>query len=134
MAKIKGICRNEECDLCIEQKIQEAEKSNFVCESCGKPLIPFGNGGGNKGNKKRNIIIAAIAAVVVAIIAIMLCVIGSKPKNIILNHTQMELKVGETDELKVANLADGDVAVYKASKNKVVSVNQNGVVTALKGG
>lgn len=40
MAKIKGICRNEECDLCDE--IQEAEKSNFVCEKCGKQLMPFG--------------------------------------------------------------------------------------------
>lgn len=152
MAKIKGICRNEECDLCIEQKIQEAEKSNFVCESCGKPLIPFGNSGGHKGNKKRNIIIAAIAAVVVAIIAIVLCVMpqcskgkttgpgptgpggGPEPTSIELNHTKMTLKVGETDELEVTNLADGDEAVYKVSKNKVVSVDQDGVVTALKEG
>lgn len=46
MAKIKGICRNEECELC--DQIQEAEKSNFVCSECGKDLMPFA-GGDSKG-------------------------------------------------------------------------------------
>ena len=40
MTKTKGLCRNEDCELC--DQIQEVEKSNFVCEKCGKPLIPFG--------------------------------------------------------------------------------------------
>ena len=43
MAKIKGLCHNDDCDLAAERVIQEVEKSNFVCEECGKPLIPFGN-------------------------------------------------------------------------------------------
>lgn len=43
MAKIKGLCHNDDCDLAAEGVIQEVEKSNFVCEECGKPLIPFGN-------------------------------------------------------------------------------------------
>lgn len=64
MAKIKGICRNEECDHCDE--IMEAEKSNFVCEYCQKPLFPIsaketGGGGDGPNWKLIGIIIAAIA-------------------------------------------------------------------------
>lgn len=60
MAKIKGICRNEECDHCDE--IMEAEKSNFVCEYCQKPLFPLAAnsaGGGGRFNTKLNVIILA---------------------------------------------------------------------------
>lgn len=42
MAKVKGICRNEDCIKLNE--IQEVEKSEFVCPECGGPLIPFGSG------------------------------------------------------------------------------------------
>jgi len=73
MAKIKGICRNEDCEMC--DQIQEAEKSNFKCEKCGKDLIPFGNktsessGGPNK--KLIGIIVGVVAllAIIGAIIA-----------------------------------------------------------------
>lgn len=64
MAKIKGICRNDDCDLAAERVIQEVEKSNFVCEECGKPLVPFGNisdGDKNKWKKKAAIVVAALA-------------------------------------------------------------------------
>lgn len=63
MAKIKGMCRNEDCEMC--DQIQEAEKSNFKCEKCGKDLIPFGNktsessGGPNK--KLIGIIVGVVA-------------------------------------------------------------------------
>ena len=33
MAKVKGICRNEDCIKLNE--IQEVEKSEFVCPECG---------------------------------------------------------------------------------------------------
>jgi hypothetical protein len=67
MAKIKGICRNEECDHCDE--IMEAEKSNFVCEHCGKPLFPINNqtGGGGDGGGMNVKLIAIIAAAVVVL-------------------------------------------------------------------
>ena len=42
MAKIKGICRNEDCDLC--NHIQEADKTDFICGLCHEPLIPFDGG------------------------------------------------------------------------------------------
>ena len=39
MALVKGICKNfGECDLADNKEIQEVDKTNFVCEECGKPL------------------------------------------------------------------------------------------------
>lgn len=46
MAKIKGVCHNYDgCDKAADKIVQEAEKSNFVCEECGKPLYPVKDGG-----------------------------------------------------------------------------------------
>lgn len=58
MTKIKGICRNEDCELC--NHIQEVDKTDFVCVSCHEPLIPFGSvdsAGGELGKYKKEIII-----------------------------------------------------------------------------
>ena len=68
MAKKIGICRDEECDMFNVQ--QEAEKTNFVCKECGKPLMPF-DGGGDSGfskwwnEHKRQVLIGVGALVVV---------------------------------------------------------------------
>ncbi len=68
MALQKGICKNfGECDLADQKEIQEVEKTNFVCEECGKPLFPVdakptGPGGGS--SKLKMIIGGAVAAVV----------------------------------------------------------------------
>ena len=67
MTKIKGMCRNEDCEMC--DQIQEAEKSNFKCEKCGKDLIPFGNKISDpKGPNTKLIGIIAGAVAVLAII------------------------------------------------------------------
>ena len=63
MAKIKGMCRNEDCEMC--DKIQEVEKSNFKCEKCGKDLIPFGNKTSESGDGPNKKLIGIIAGVVV---------------------------------------------------------------------
>lgn len=63
MAKIKGICRNEDCEMC--DQIQEAEKSNFKCEKCGKDLIPFGNKTSESSGGPNKKLIGIIAAAVV---------------------------------------------------------------------
>ena len=63
MAKIKGMCRNEDCEMC--DQIQEAEKSNFKCEKCGKDLIPFGNKTSEPGDGPNKKLIGIIAGVVV---------------------------------------------------------------------
>ena len=63
MTKIKGMCRNEDCEMC--DQIQEAEKSNFKCEKCGKDLIPFGNKTSEPGGGPNKKLIGIIAGVVV---------------------------------------------------------------------
>ena len=71
MALQKGTCKNfGECDLADNKEIQEVEKSNFICEECGKPLHPLENvkgrsgGTGSKGTNWK-IIGGVIACVVV---------------------------------------------------------------------
>ncbi len=41
MAKKRGYCNNVdgECSLAEEKTIQEADKTNFVCSECGRPLV-----------------------------------------------------------------------------------------------
>lgn len=77
MAKVKGICRNEDCIKCNE--IQEVEKTEFVCPECGEQLIPFG-GGDNAGGviKKhgKKILLAIGAIAIIGGIAIGLSSIG----------------------------------------------------------
>ena len=62
MAKVKGICRNEDCIKLNE--IQEVEKTEFTCPECGGPLIPFGGRGSDGGTflKKhgKKVIIGAV--------------------------------------------------------------------------
>lgn len=61
MAKIKGVCHNYDgCDKAAEKIVQEAEKSNFVCEECGKPLYPIKNGPKPAGDGKRIATLIAI--------------------------------------------------------------------------
>ena len=73
MAKIKGMCRNEDCEMC--DQIQEAEKSNFKCEKCGKDLIPFGNKVSEPGGGPNTKLIGIIVGVVV-LLAIIGCIIA----------------------------------------------------------
>lgn len=57
MAKGKCINIGKPCDLAISEEIQEADEANFVCKSCGKPLVAVGgsdNKGGNGDTNARN--------------------------------------------------------------------------------
>lgn len=41
MSKMKGCCHNYDgCDMATEKVVQEKEKTEFICEECGKPLYP----------------------------------------------------------------------------------------------
>ena len=66
MAKLKGICKNIDCcDLAADKVEQEAEKSNFVCSECGKPLTQVKDPGGDPNpNKKLLIIIIAVVVLI----------------------------------------------------------------------
>lgn len=151
MAKIKGICRNEECDHCDE--IMEAEKSNFVCEYCQKPLFPMGakstgGGGGGGVNPKLIGIIAAVVAVIGGGIGAFFAFSGSgglkDSYHIKLSEKNLTFVVGENPKaLLKATVVDKDSNEVKDAKvkftwsikdEKVATVTQGGEVTALKKG
>ena len=110
MAKIKGMCRNEDCEMC--DQIQEAEKSNFKCEKCGKDLIPFGNKTSEPGGgpNKKLIGIVAGAVVVLAIIIAFFVLSGGNdgtttpPQEGIVPDTNIVEKV-DSDSIKAAQKA-----------------------------
>lgn len=147
MALVKGICKNfGECDLADNKEIQEAEKSNFVCEECGKPLhaIDGGgrkNGGGGKGpNGKLIALIAGAVAAVGAIGGGIYALTGNKKAKepaatITLNHVSKTLCVGESDTLTATVMPEGTQAIFeiKAQKNSAVVV-ENGIVKAVTEG
>ena len=107
MAKIKGMCRNEDCEMC--DQIQEAEKSNFKCEKCGKDLIPFGNKTSKPGGGPNKRLIAIIAGVVV-IAAIIGCFFAfggggeEAPKQEPIAVTPAPIPV-DSDSIKAAQMA-----------------------------
>jgi len=123
MAKIKGMCRNEDCEMC--DQIQEAEKSNFKCEKCGKDLIPFGNktsepGGGS--NKKLIGIIAGVV-VVLAIIGGIIALGGSGEE--VPKPEPVTVAPVDSDSIKAAQMAaenqklKDSLAAAEAAKQKV---------------
>ena len=80
MAKVKGICRNyDNCDKAAEKEIQEVEKTNFVCEECGKPLYSIEE----KKSQKRDLRLPILIAVVLIVIGGIVCgvIMGIKAKN-----------------------------------------------------
>lgn len=67
MAKGKCINIGKPCDLAISEEIQEADEANFVCKSCGKPLVAVGGsdskgGDTNAKNSKKGLIIGLCCA------------------------------------------------------------------------
>ena len=132
MAKVKGICSNDECDY-IDQ-IQEVEQSDFVCPHCGKPLIPFGDGPDDPGWKKykKPIIIGCAAAVLLgggggAYFAFGG---GGAKGSVALNKTVAEVFVGDVDTLKATvKPEDAGYTLRWASNNPDVATVDNGIVT-----
>lgn len=103
MAIIKGMCRNEDCEMC--DQIQEAEKSNFKCEKCGKDLIPFGNKTSEPGGGPNKKLIGIIAGVVLllAIIGGIIAMSGSgeeTPK-----QEPVAVAPVDSDSIKAAEMA-----------------------------
>lgn len=71
MALIKGICKNfGECDLADSKEVQEVDKTNFVCEECGKPLHLLDSAKSSKGKRPDNNKLIIIIAAVVVLIAL----------------------------------------------------------------
>lgn len=157
MAKIKGLCRNEACELC--DQIQEAEKLNFVCEKCGKELIPFGSGAANpnKEKKKKVILLTSAVAIVCCIIAFFIFYSPSSTptsppddtkgegKTDIVNVEKlffketvqdMQLKAGEEIQLNIEYVpanANEDIK-WRSEDINIATVSDKGLVKAVSSG
>ena len=104
MAKIKGICRNEECEMC--DQIQEAEKSNFKCEKCGKDLIPFGNNiSVNQMGPNKKLIALLIGIITVVLIVLAALFLGGNGKS------------SKSDVMESPVDSDSIKSMQKAAKN-----------------
>ena len=116
MALIKGICKNfGECDLADNKEIQEVDKTNFVCEECGKPLHPV-NGSGGRGRKTPGgrsnmklvcIIAASMIGLAGACIGIYSHLSKSKIDRLIVEKKVVTLHVGQNEIIK-ASAVDKD--------------------------
>lgn len=75
MAKVKGVCHNyDNCDMAADKVVQEVEKTNFVCEECGKPLYPVEDKGGAKNpNQKRLITLISLIVGVIVVVGGIVC-------------------------------------------------------------
>lgn len=150
MALVKGICKNfGECDLADNKEVQEVDKTNFVCEECGKPLHPVDGDGGGSGNTpgggRKMKLIAIIAAAILCVGAVVFCVSfvgGTKIDKIILDKESVSLIVDKKDVIKPTvldkdgkEIKDAKITYKWTVKNEeVASVTQSGEVTALKEG
>jgi len=151
MALVKGICKNfGECDLADNKEIQEVDKTNFVCEECGKPLHPVdgdgGGGGKTPGGGPNMKLIGIIAAALVILAGVVFCVYslfgGTKIEKIIVDKNVLSLNVGQSDIIKASAVdKEGEVIMdaniiynWIAEDKQVASVTQEGKATALKEG
>jgi hypothetical protein len=73
MAKVKGVCHNyDNCDMAADKVVQEVEKSNFVCEECGKPLYPVEDKKGVKSPQQKRLftLIGLISGALIVVVGI----------------------------------------------------------------
>lgn len=159
-----GRCTNimKRCSKAINKEIQEADKANFVCSECGKPLmevngIPTVNDDDNKnghshGTKtpppphggKGKLYAMIAAAVVIIVIAIIFLMkkekteegpTGVPPTNISLSKDRSKIFVGETDTLQAILGPEGATAQLKwATSDTTIIKVVDGVVTAVSHG
>lgn len=75
MAKVKGVCHNyDNCDMAADKVVQEVDKTNFVCEECGKPLYLVEDKGGTKNpNQKRLITLIGLVVGLIVVVGGIVC-------------------------------------------------------------
>ena len=148
MAKKKGICRNEECelyDITGKDFLQEADEFNFVCEKCGDPLfeLPKKRTWWDEHGKQVMIALGAVAIIVIIVLCFRMC-LGGKTDNpgepvknttvVIVEPSLTTLKVGEDVTLSAKATPEGNTVSWTSSDDNVAVVSPEGKVTALKAG
>ncbi|WP_229093286.1 MULTISPECIES: Ig-like domain-containing protein [Bacteroidales] len=130
MAKIKGICRNEDCDLC--NHIQEADKTDFICGLCHEPLIPFDGGPGSWWKRYKQKVLIGGAAVLLggggAATYFLMGDKGAAAENIRISSPVETAGVGDKISLSVnATPADAEVAyIWRSSDERIATVIPQG--------
>lgn len=139
MALVKGICKNYgECSLADGKEIQEADKTNFVCEECGKPLYELTPSKKSKSSKVPVIVVAAVAIVLGAILACYL-IFGKKTvpvERIVVDSAEYTLFVGSTCTIEASVVpADAtDTGLVWTSSNPDIASVSDGKINTLKEG
>ena len=156
----KGRCINiPKCPLALSKEIQEADKANFVCKHCGKPLMevqgpPAKPTGGDDWLKKykKPIIIGCAAAVLLGgggITAYFMSQdkqsgteIPQDPEVVLTNRISimdgknLTLKVGENKTLSLdcdpGNANEG--VIWSSNNEGIATVAMDGTVTAITNG
>lgn len=155
MALIKGICKNfGECDLADNKEVQEVDKTNFVCEECGKPLYPIDGGGSdNKGSGGKGKLIGIIAAILVALAGIGFGIFSltstSAPEptpsdlendtilatSITPENSAITIKEGEDAKLIYSIIPDNcNEIIDTVSSNPEIASIEDGVIKGMKAG
>ena len=133
MAKIKVICRNEDCKML--NRPQEVEKSEMVCPKCGEPVIPFD--GGKKPNwfKENGKLVGLIAAALIVIggggFGIFKACQGGTPKEPVSHSTKIAdvtTDANWTVETTVGTLNPNDTIWIKANENISKEEQDKGVM------
>lgn len=151
MALIKGICKNfGECDLADSKEVQEVDKTNYVCEECGKLLYPVegskSKSASSSGKSPNWLLIGGIIAAVVVVLAgagIASWFIFRSPKiaKVKLDKKQLSLILEESPKVQLtANALDKEnnkmnktdiTYIWKTDNESVAIVSPNGEVTAV---
>ena len=137
------------CSKALNKYVVEADKANFVCKECGKPLVscegpitdpdcktvPTGTDTPAKNKSKKKLIIIAGALIVLGIGGTASCFFINRgapmPESIRLSSNRQKLFEGDADTLKVTNTPINAPATYTwtSSDERIAKVDDNGIVT-----
>lgn len=135
-----GVCTNMDhdgegtpCPLCLSKEKQKIIGTHdFVCRECGEDLTPVQGTSPTKWPLYAGIGVAALAVLGGGGYGIYALMKSPTPKDIVLNHTEKTLFVGDKDTLHATINPVGceGTLTWKASKDGTLSVTSDGIVTA----
>jgi hypothetical protein len=135
-----GVCTNMDhdgegtpCPLCLSKEKQKIIGTHdFVCRECGEDLTPVQGTSPTKWPLYAGIGVAALAVLGGGGYGIYALMKSPTPKDIVLNHTEKTLFVGDKDTLHATINPEGceGTLTWKASKDGTLSVTSDGIVTA----